>query len=123
DRNGRKRVARIVGGRGLWVLTMRFEESCIEEERLVVGAVQKVNNARRHVSRGGCLRAKNLVVADRFRLGGNVLQPGEDRPVPRWTQRVENVLPVVVHAETAVRQAQHSVPVGALTRKQRSPAG
>ena len=102
---------------------MGLEEAAIEEEgsgRLAVEEGDRLGGDVGGLSGGG---VQDLLVADLFGLGRDVLQAGEDRTVAGVAQGVNDVAAVVGHSEAAVRESEHSVLVGALSGEEGGAAG
>ncbi len=123
DRRRGKRVAWIVRRRRLGIFAVSLEEADIQEEGRAVSAAQEFHSAGGDIGSRSGFGMKNLVEADDLRIGGYVLQTCQHRTVPGRTERVQDVLVVIVQTEAAMRQAQHPVAVRALAGEESRPAG
>lgn len=117
-RHGWLDVPRIVVGGGCGVGAVGFEEADVEEEGLGGTAVEEARGGR-DVGDAIRLRTAEIVIPDGLGLGGDVLEPAEDRAIAGIAERVENVAAVVGHREAAMCEAEHAVLVRTLSSEQR----
>ena len=71
--------------------------------------VEEFDRDRSDSARAVVARADNFVVTDHARFRSHVLQTGEHGMVAGASQGVHNMLLVIVHAETAMSQAEHAI--------------
>jgi len=91
----------------------------VQKEWLLRRALDELDGDGCDIGYVGRLGGQHAIVANQIRALRNVLDAGQSRSITGVAQRIEDMLPVIVQREAAMRQAQHAAAMGALTRNQR----